>query len=134
MKIRGIGRLRRVVRNVKNLFAPRAIILLYHRVTEVASDPQLLCVSPARFAQHLAVLQKFGRPTRLSLLDEALRRGNGGRSAIVVTFDDGYADNLSFIAREAVSPVPEPGMAAMYFLGLGMLGGALRRKTRARMS
>jgi len=94
VKIRGIGRLRRVVRNVKNLFASRAIILLYHRVTEVASDPQLLCVSPARFAQHLAVLQKFGRPTRLSLLDEALRRGNGGRSAIVVTFDDGYADNL----------------------------------------
>ena len=94
MKIRGIGRLGRVVRGVRHLFVPRAIILLYHRVTEVASDPQLLCVSPAHFAQHLAILRKFGRPTRLSLLDEALRRGNGGRSAMVVTFDDGYADNL----------------------------------------
>jgi peptidoglycan/xylan/chitin deacetylase (PgdA/CDA1 family) len=94
VKIRGIGRLRRVVRGVRNLFVPRAIILLYHRVTEVASDPQLLCVSPAHFAQHLAIVRKYGNPTRLSLLDEALRRGHDGRSAIVVTFDDGYADNL----------------------------------------
>lgn len=46
--------------------------------------------------------------------------------------NDGYADNLSFIARDTVSVVPEPGMAAMYLLGLGMLGGALRHKTRAR--
>jgi peptidoglycan/xylan/chitin deacetylase (PgdA/CDA1 family) len=79
---------------VKNLFVPRAIILLYHRVTEVASDPQLLCVSPAHFAQHLAIVRKCGNPTRLNLLDEALRRGKGGRSAMIVTFDDGYSDNL----------------------------------------
>jgi len=80
---------------MKNLFVPRAIILLYHRVTDVDSDPQLLCVSPARFAEHLDILRTFGRSTRLNLLDEALRRGNGGRSEIVVTFDDGYSDNLS---------------------------------------
>jgi peptidoglycan/xylan/chitin deacetylase (PgdA/CDA1 family) len=94
VKIRGIGRLRRVARSVRNLFVPRAIILLYHRVTEVASDPQLLCVSPDRFAQHLAIVRKLGCPSRLNLLDETLRDGNGGRGAIVVTFDDGYRDNL----------------------------------------
>jgi hypothetical protein len=44
--------------------------------------------------------------------------------------NDGYADNLSFIA----SPVPEPGMASMFLLGLGMLVGARRRMTRAHRS
>lgn len=48
--------------------------------------------------------------------------------------NDGYADNLSFIARQIASPVPEPGMAAMFLLGLGMLAGALRHNTRARLS
>ncbi len=48
--------------------------------------------------------------------------------------NDGYADNLSFIARQTASPVPEPGMASMFLLGLGMLAGALRRTTRAHMS
>ena len=48
--------------------------------------------------------------------------------------NDGYADNLSFIAREITSPVPEPGMASMFLLGMGMLVGALRRNTRAQMS
>ena len=48
--------------------------------------------------------------------------------------NDGYADNLSFIAREVTSPVPEPGMTSMFLLGLGMLVGALRRNTRAHLS
>jgi len=45
--------------------------------------------------------------------------------------NDGYADNLSFIVT---SPVPEPGMASMLLLGLGVLVGTLRRNTRAQMS
>ena len=48
--------------------------------------------------------------------------------------NDGYADNLSFIAREIASPVPEPGMVSMLLLGLGVLVGARRRNTRAHMS
>ncbi|OFA05004.1 hypothetical protein DUGA2_17500 [Duganella sp. HH101] len=48
--------------------------------------------------------------------------------------NDGYADNLSFIAREITSPIPEPGMASMLVLGLGMLVGTLRRNKRAQMS
>lgn len=48
--------------------------------------------------------------------------------------NDGYADNLSFVVQNAVSPVPEPGMASMFLLGVGMLAGAVRRNRRARMS
>lgn len=48
--------------------------------------------------------------------------------------NDGYADNLSFVVQNAVSPVPEPGMASMFLLGGGMLAMAVRRKRRARMS
>ncbi len=41
--------------------------------------------------------------------------------------NDGYADNLSFILQEPLNDVPEPGMAAMFLLGVGMLGWARRR-------
>jgi hypothetical protein len=42
--------------------------------------------------------------------------------------NDGYADNLSFILQEPVAAVPEPGMASMFLLGVGMLGWARRRQ------
>lgn len=42
--------------------------------------------------------------------------------------NDGYADNLSFIVRAPVADVPEPGMAATFLLGLGMVGWARRRR------
>jgi hypothetical protein len=46
--------------------------------------------------------------------------------------NDGYADNLSFVlAAPPVGEVPEPGMAAVFLLSLGMLGLARRRKRLA---
>jgi peptidoglycan/xylan/chitin deacetylase (PgdA/CDA1 family) len=73
---------------------PPALILLYHRVTELPSDPQLLCVSRQHFAEHLEILRKHGRPVPLRELTRSLPNGNLLRRRIVVTFDDGYADSL----------------------------------------
>ncbi|MBJ7313058.1 PEP-CTERM sorting domain-containing protein [Rugamonas sp. CCM 8940] len=42
------------------------------------------------------------------------------------SYNDGYADNLSF----AISPVPEPGSWAMLAGGLALLGVAAKRKQR----
>lgn len=88
MRTRGIAILRRTARRAANLFLPRTIILLYHRVAELTSDPQLLSVTPQHFAEHLEILRKHCRPIRLQQADKLLRR------SVVVTFDDGYADNL----------------------------------------
>jgi peptidoglycan/xylan/chitin deacetylase (PgdA/CDA1 family) len=92
--IRGIWRLRRLAQDLTNMLIPRALILLYHRVAELESDPQLLCVSRQHFAEHLEILRKHGRPMRLQELTKALQNGNPVRRRIVTTFDDGYADSL----------------------------------------
>ncbi|HLX87829.1 MAG TPA: polysaccharide deacetylase family protein [Acidimicrobiales bacterium] len=66
-----------------------ALILGYHRVAERVPDPFSLCVEPRRFAAQLDELARKFQPSTLdSVFDPSPRR------RVVVTFDDGYADNL----------------------------------------
>ncbi|HLI72541.1 MAG TPA: polysaccharide deacetylase family protein [Acidimicrobiales bacterium] len=67
----------------------RNVILCYHRVAEGVDDPFGISVSPANFAAQLEELQKVAE---ISTLDELSTSGR--RRRVVVTFDDGYADNL----------------------------------------
>jgi peptidoglycan/xylan/chitin deacetylase (PgdA/CDA1 family) len=94
MKIPGTRRLRQVVRRVQNRLAPGGLILLYHRVAEIGSDPWALCVSPSHFAEHLEVLQKLGYTVQLQQLNQTLQHGKRPERQVAITFDDGYADNL----------------------------------------
>src|SRR5438552_4939252 len=95
MRIRGIGTLRHAARQVRGRFAHQALILTYHRIAEVRSDPWALCVRPHYFAEHLEVLRRDYHPLPLAQLAAAMMAGNIPRRAVVVTFDDGYANNLS---------------------------------------
>jgi peptidoglycan/xylan/chitin deacetylase (PgdA/CDA1 family) len=72
----------------------RALILVYHRVTPLDFDPESLAVAPERFAEQMDVLRRHYQVVSLSKLHECMRNGNVPRKAVVVTFDDGYADNL----------------------------------------
>ena len=83
-----------LTRWVGRSFMPRPIILMYHRVAELPADPQLLAVRPARFAEQLEVLRADFRPRSLSDLLSGLHDGRFGRRTVVITMDDGYADNL----------------------------------------
>lgn len=94
MRIQGLGRLKRGFRRLTRVFQSCAVILLYHRVAEVPSDPQLLCVTPRHFKEHLEHLRLHYRPMSLRELKEALDAERIPHKAVVVTFDDGYADNL----------------------------------------
>lgn len=94
MRFRGIGIPRQVIRRMCSPFKSSAAILLYHRIAELRPDPQLLCVTPAHFAEHLECLLRHYRPISLRAFGQALASGDVPRKTVVVTLDDGYADNL----------------------------------------
>lgn len=95
MRLRGLGRIQNCIRTVHNRLGANALILLYHRVTEIESDPQRLAVSPANFSQQMGVLAATTCPVSLETLPARLKkRKRSERPLSVVTFDDGYTDNL----------------------------------------
>lgn len=88
------------------------MILLYHRIASLPSDPQKLCVSPERFDEHLSILCSRFRPIDLEQLSSDLRSGRIPDRSFVITFDDGYADNLLY----AKSLLEKHGVPATVFV------------------
>jgi peptidoglycan/xylan/chitin deacetylase (PgdA/CDA1 family) len=91
--MRGLEGLRRVARWPRSRSERKALVLCYHKIHESCLDPRL-CVTPSHFAEHLEVLRQRARPARLQRLTQALLDENLPDRTVVVTFDDGYADNL----------------------------------------
>ena len=94
MRIRGLGRLRAVAGKLQNRISPGSLILLYHRVAELAVDPLLLSVTPKHFEEHLQVLSRLTKPQSLRGLVRSLKANEVTPHGSVITFDDGAADNL----------------------------------------
>lgn len=96
----------------------RTVILAYHRVIRLTSDPQLLCVLPERFAEQLEVLKRHFTIVPLNVLVERLRSGKSVAGMTALTFDDGYADNL-LIAKPLLE---RAGAPATIFVASGQIG------------
>ncbi len=92
--VRGRARVQKAVDWLGSQIGPAGRVLLYHRVADVPTDPFSLSVSPARFAEQLAVLRRHAVPLSLEELVDGIERGGLPRRAVAVTFDDGYRDNL----------------------------------------
>lgn len=92
----GFIKWQRIQQRLQKRLASKALILLYHRIAEVELDPWNLCVTPAHFAEQLEVLQKYANPISLKQLVSFYRTGHIPEGTVVVTFDDGYADNLHY--------------------------------------
>lgn len=94
MRLLEAGRLKRILRRATASLCCRVVILMYHRVFETSSDPWELCVSPKHFAEHLELLSRYYPVLSLQQLLRALKASQLPKRGVVLTFDDGYADNL----------------------------------------
>jgi peptidoglycan/xylan/chitin deacetylase (PgdA/CDA1 family) len=72
----------------------QAVILMYHSISRGRPDPWDLCVDPARFAEQLQLLRDRFRVVSLRALGEALAARRPMSRGVVISFDDGYRDNL----------------------------------------
>jgi peptidoglycan/xylan/chitin deacetylase (PgdA/CDA1 family) len=114
---RMLGSLRDAARGQGRALARRfshpLLVLCYHRVGTLSSDPQALAVRPTNFLaqmRHLAA--------RYTVLRS---EGNWGPSIpgrVMVTFDDGYADNY----LEALPLLRKAAVPATFFIATGLLG------------
>src|SRR5262245_48550547 len=68
---------------------------MYHRVAASELDPWSLCVSPERFSEQMEALRRVAYPCAMRDLVRAHAAGSVPENAVVVTFDDGYLDNLT---------------------------------------
>jgi len=96
-----------------NLIDFPVIILLYHRVTKLPADPEMLAVSPDNFRSHMEFLKQQFQIVRLEEEWSNLKE-----KAIVITFDDGYADNV----HEALPILEELGVPATFFVSTAHIG------------
>lgn len=81
-------------RYILNRIDDPAIILLYHRVTDLAIDPQMLSVKPDNFYDHISFLKKNYSLLGIEEFSYNITEGKKMPSrSVIITFDDGYADN-----------------------------------------
>ena len=115
-----LGGIRKAASRIRSLLVRKAVILVYHRVANLANDPWSMAVSPQNFEEHLEVLAEMKRPFLMDRFIEAHINGTLPDHVIAITFDDGYADSLS-----TVKPLLEEyALPATVFLPSGAIGQA----------
>lgn len=97
---------------------PRAIILLYHRITNAAPDPWALNVSPQHFDEQMEIVHRHYTPLELTQIPRTINDRQTAGRYIAITFDDGYADNLHI-----ATPILERhNIPATIFIAAGAIG------------
>lgn len=99
-------------RLLNRLDAP-VLVLVYHRVATLASDPEMLAVTPANFRAQMKYLKD-----NFPLVRFEEDWAGAPKPAIAVTFDDGYADNV----LEALPILEEVAVPATVFVTTGNIG------------
>ena len=98
---------------------PGLRVLTYHRVND-GHPGDRLSISTEAFAAQMETLARSGRP--VVRLEDAVSEMRADRTlpegAVALTFDDGYADNLS----EALPVLDRHGFPAVFFVVTGVVG------------
>lgn len=100
-----------------------ALILAYHRVADLASNPSGLNVRPEKFDAQMRFIARHFTP--IPLLDLVQTRLSGApipARSVVVTFDDGCRDNVV----RALPILMRHGIPATFYLCTGFLDGTFK--------
>ncbi|QHL89098.1 polysaccharide deacetylase family protein [Nibribacter ruber] len=100
---------------VKAYFQPRALVLMYHRVTDSSQDVWDISVRPDLFEQQLQLLQEDYQVLPLPELVARADKNSLKRKSIALTFDDGYLDNF-LVAKPLLEKY---GLPATFFIAGG---------------
>jgi peptidoglycan/xylan/chitin deacetylase (PgdA/CDA1 family) len=105
-------------RKTQFALSPPSLILCYHRIFEPETDPYLLSVSPDHFRQQLQLIKRIAQPLSLDQLGEAIGQEDYPRRGVVITFDDGYLDNL----ENALPILRDANLPATIYIATGYIG------------
>ena len=97
------------------------VFLLYHRITDLNSDPQLLAVSPQNFNAQLNYLK---HNCKVLSIEEVIyhieKKIKFPKNSVALSFDDGYADNYSV----ALPLLESNGCQAIFYISTSTISTA----------
>lgn len=101
----------------------RAVVLMYHRVLprdrlEESFSARSITVTPETFRRQMRLLRRLASPLSVDELQRALEEGRFPPRACVVTFDDGWYDNL----EHALPILEEFRIPAVVFVAVDYIG------------
>jgi peptidoglycan/xylan/chitin deacetylase (PgdA/CDA1 family) len=82
------------LRSLKKSLGKKAIILMYHSISDPGIDPWELAVSPSNFEKQLQVLKKIYKVSSVQDIVSRVQKGRLKNKSIALSFDDGYRDNI----------------------------------------
>jgi peptidoglycan/xylan/chitin deacetylase (PgdA/CDA1 family) len=108
----------RTARFILNRLDSPALVLLYHRVTHLESDPQQLSVTPENFYDQVSFLKNNYALLGIEEFADLLSgRKKMPPKAAILSFDDGYADNC----EEALPILESLKAQALFFITTSLL-------------
>jgi peptidoglycan/xylan/chitin deacetylase (PgdA/CDA1 family) len=101
----------------------RALVLMYHRVlprecSAESFSTDAIVVTPETFRRQMQMLRRMFTPLSADQFAQALATGRMPAGACLVTFDDGWYDNLEY----ALPILRETGVPAVLFIATDYIG------------
>ncbi|MBF0361107.1 MAG: polysaccharide deacetylase family protein [Oligoflexia bacterium] len=88
----------KIINKIANFQKTNILILMYHRVlpkSEIKNDYAYLTVELERFEKQIKNISQYYLPTSLKDF-EKFKSHSSKRPRIIITFDDGYVDNMTY--------------------------------------
>jgi peptidoglycan/xylan/chitin deacetylase (PgdA/CDA1 family) len=93
-----LRQVKRRIRRWRTKFHRRGLILVYHRIATLNSDPWGTCVQEKNFIEQMRVIKEQADPIPLRAMVNARSDADLPDRPVSITFDDGYVDNFETAA------------------------------------